>query len=67
MRNGHHDASRLPVVMLGTAGGKIPGGQNLDYAGNTDRQMCRLYISMMNKMGVNVNQFGDAHKPLDEF
>jgi hypothetical protein len=32
MRNGQHDASRLPVVMLGGGGGRTKGGQNLDYA-----------------------------------
>ncbi|MEK6239788.1 MAG: DUF1552 domain-containing protein, partial [Planctomycetales bacterium] len=37
MLNGHHDASQLPVVMLGTAGGKIQGGQNLDYLGKPNR------------------------------
>ena len=65
MRNGHHDATRLPVVMLGTAGGQFAGGQNLDYAGNENRQMCRLYLSMMNKMGIRLNQFGDATEPLE--
>lgn len=66
MRNGHHDASRLPVVMLGTAGGQIQGGQNLDYADQPDRQMCRLYLSMMDKMGVKMDRFGDATEPLAE-
>jgi hypothetical protein len=66
MRNGHHDATRLPVVLLGRAGGQIAGGQNLDYRGREDRQMCRLYLSMLNKMGVHRQQFGDADKPLDE-
>ena len=31
MLNGHHDASQLPVVLLGGGGGRIQGGQNLDY------------------------------------
>ncbi|MBI1346592.1 DUF1552 domain-containing protein [bacterium] len=66
MLNGHHDATKLPVVMLGGAGGQMTGGQNLDYSGNPDRQMCRLYLSMMNKMGVRLNAFGDADQPLAE-
>jgi len=66
MLNGHHDATQLPVVMLGGGGGTIQGGQNLDYLENSDRQMCRLYLSMMNKMGVELEKFGDADKPLDE-
>ena len=66
MLNGHHDATQLPVVMLGSAGGQIQGGQNLDYSGNSDRQMCRLYLSMMHKMGVQLDRFGDAEQPLAE-
>lgn len=66
MLNGHHDASQLPVVMLGGGGGKIRGGQNLDYLKNENRQMCRLYLSMMNVMGVRRESFGDATSPLVE-
>jgi len=64
--NGHHDASQLPVVMLGGGGGRVKGGQNLDYLGKSDRQMCRLYLSMMDAMGVHMDAFGDATQPLDE-
>ena len=66
MLNGHHDASQLPVVMLGRAGGRIAGGRNLDYLGKPDPQMCRLYLSMMDKMGVRRESFGDATEPLAE-
>ena len=66
MINGHHDATKLPVVMLGSAGGQIRGGRTLDYSGRSDRQMCRLYMSMMNKMGVHLSKFGDATQPLAE-
>ncbi len=66
MLNGHHDATQLPVVMLGSAGGQIQGGQNLDYSGKSDRQMCRLYLSMMHKMGVQLDRFGDAEQRLAE-
>ena len=66
MLNGHHDASQLPVVMLGGGGGRIQGGRNLDYLGKPDRQMCRLYLSMMDKMGVRLKEFGDAKEPLLE-
>jgi hypothetical protein len=65
MLTGHHDATQLPVVLLGSAGGRIQGGQNLDYLGKPDRQMCRLYLSMMDKMGVHLDRFGDATEPLE--
>lgn len=66
MLTGHHDATKLPVVMLGGGGGQIRGGQNLDYSGQSDRQMCRLYLSMMARMGVQLDKFGDATQPLAE-
>ncbi|MDX1950570.1 MAG: DUF1552 domain-containing protein [Verrucomicrobiota bacterium] len=66
MLNGNHDASQLPVVLLGGAGGRIKGGRVLDYNGKPERQMCRLYLSMMDKMNVRLPQFGDASKPLEE-
>jgi hypothetical protein len=66
MLNGHHDATQLPVVILGSASGQIQGGQNLDYLGKSERQICRLYLSMMDKMGVPQDRFGDASEPLAE-
>ena len=66
MIHGNHDANQLPVVMLGGGGGRIQGGRNLDYLGKPDRQMSRLYLTMMDKMGVHLDEFGDARKPLSE-
>ena len=66
MLTGHHNASQLPVVMLGGAGGRIKGGRNLDYLKNPNRQMSRLFLSMMDKMNVRPKTFGDAVAPLDE-
>lgn len=66
MMTGHHDATKLPVVMVGGGGGRIQGGQNLNYLDNPNRQMCRLFLSMMDKMDVRLDRFGDALEPLDE-
>jgi hypothetical protein len=66
MLNGNHDATQLPVVLLGGGGGKIRGGQNLDYLNNPNRQMCRLYLSLLAKMGLELDRFGDATEPLAE-
>lgn len=66
MIHGNHDANQLPVVMLGGGGGRIKGGQNLNYLEKPDRQMCRLYLSMMEKMDVRLDTFGDAREALPE-
>jgi len=66
MMSGSHDATQLPVIMVGGAGGKLKGGRVLDYREQPERQMCRLYLSIMNKMGVELDQFGDATRPLEE-
>jgi hypothetical protein len=66
MLTGTHDASQLPVVLLGGAGGRLKGGRVLDYKEKSERQMCRLYLSMMDKMDVRLPKFGDAEKALEE-
>ena len=66
MLTGNHDARQLPVVLLGGGGGRIKGGRVLSYNEKPDRQMCRLYLSMMDKMQVRPPRFGDASQPLDE-
>ena len=66
MLTGGHDATKLPVVLLGGGGGKIKGGRVLDYLDKPERQMCRLFLSMMDKVGVRPTNFGDATQPLEE-
>jgi hypothetical protein len=66
MMTGSHNATQLPVVMLGRGGGRIRTGRVLDYRNQPNRQMCRLYLSMMHKMGLNLDKFGDADEPLAE-
>jgi hypothetical protein len=64
MLTGSHDNSKLPVVMLGGAGGRIRTGRVLDYAADPNRQMCRLYLSILRAMGLPAVTFGDASEPL---
>jgi hypothetical protein len=66
MLTGNHDASNLPVVLVGRGGGQIQTGRVLDYRQQSERQMCRLYLSLMDKMGVRLPKFGDATERLAE-
>jgi hypothetical protein len=66
MLTGNHDATQLPVVVLGGAGGQIKGGRVLDYLGKPNRKMCSLYLSLMDKCGVRLDSFGDSSERLAE-
>jgi len=66
MMTGHHNNDQLPVVMVGGGGGQIQTGRILDYLGKPNRKMCSLYLSMMDKMGVKLDEFGDSRQRLTE-
>jgi len=66
MMTGSHDATQLPVVVLGRGGGRLETGRVLDYTGRAERKMCSLYLSLMDKTGVRLRQFGDAQERLAE-
>lgn len=66
MAGARHDNDQLPIIVLGGGGGRIQGGRVLDYKEQPERQMCRLFMSMMDKMDVHPKSFGDATKMLEE-
>lgn len=66
MMTGNHNADQLPVIMVGGGGGRIATGKILNYRDQPNRQMCRLYLSMMDKMQQRPKEFGDAKEPLNE-
>jgi hypothetical protein len=57
-----HDSSKLPVLLVGGLGGTLATGRVLDYTGRGagDRKLCGLYLSLMRRMGVKADRFGDA-------
>jgi len=61
-----HNNDQLPVIILGGAGGRIKGGRALDYNGKPNRQLSRLFLSMMDKMEVRPKSFGDGKQRLEE-
>jgi hypothetical protein len=66
MLTGNHDATQLPVVLLGGAGGQLKTGRVLDYRGKPNRRMCSLYLSLLDKVGVRLERFGDSAERLAE-
>jgi hypothetical protein len=66
MMTGGHDNNQLPVVMVGRGGNQIKTGRILDYLNKPNRRMCSLYLSLMDKMGVRLDSFGDSRERLLE-
>ncbi len=62
-----HDSSKVPLLLAGGLGGTLETGRVLDFADNGDdkRKLCSLYHSILNRMGVEQAQFGDADRQLD--
>ncbi len=61
-----HDSSKVPLLLLGGLGGTLETGRVLDYLdkGDDNRKLCSLYLSLMDRMGVELPQFGDAETRL---
>ncbi len=59
---GNHDNSHLPVLTVGGMGGALATGRIINYMdkGDENRKLCSLYLSLMDKMGVQLPRFGDA-------
>jgi len=57
-----HDNKKVPVVTVGGLGGKLQTGRALNYfeSGDDNRKLCSLYLGIMDRMGVELPQFGDA-------
>jgi len=62
-----HDNTRLPLVLAGGLGGTLKTGRALSYLGQPDekRRMQSLYLSLMDRYGVKVDQFGETNARLD--
>ena len=57
-----HDNTKLPVLTVGGMGGALQTGRVLDFRDNGDdsRKLCSLYLSLMDRMDVKLDRFGDA-------
>ena len=62
-----HDNFRLPLVLTGGLGGTLQTGRSLSYVNESEdkRRMCGLYLSLMDRFGVKLDQFGDAQARLE--
>jgi len=63
-----HDNSRLPLVLAGGLGGTLETGRSINFVGQAEekRKMCSLYLSLMDRYGMKLEQFGDAQERLEQ-
>jgi hypothetical protein len=57
-----HDHVNLPAVLVGGGAGKLKGGRYLQFPDPTP--MSNLFVSLLDKVGVNVDKMGDSTGPL---
>jgi len=62
-----HGADQMPLLLSGRAGGALKTGRIVDYLdkGDDNRRACSLYLSLMDRMGVKLDRFGDTDKRLE--
>ena len=53
-----HDPHRLPVLLGGSAGGRIASGQHLAYG--EDHPLANLYVALLDAFGTKVERFADS-------
>ena len=58
-----HNHDDLPVLLIGGGAGTLKTGRHLRYPRNTP--MANLYLSMLDRMGLSVERFGDSTGRLD--
>jgi hypothetical protein len=63
-----HGAEQLPFLLTGKGGGTLKTGRILDYleSGDEKRKACSLHLSLMDRMGVRLDRFGDATARLED-
>lgn len=63
-----HGADQMPMLLAGKAGGSLKTGRVLDYLdkGDDNRRACNLYLSVMDRMGVQLDRFGDSDRRLTD-
>jgi hypothetical protein len=61
-----HDSTKVPVLLAGGLGGTLETGRVLDYTdkGDDNRKLCSMYLSIMDRLGVKLDRFGDAETRL---
>ena len=59
-----HDHSNLPIVLAGKGGGSVKGGRHVKYPQQVP--LANLHMTLLDKIGVRIDNFADATGTLSE-
>ena len=59
-----HDHTNLPILVAGGAAGRMKGGRHIKY--DKPIPLANLHLTLLDKVGVKVNSFGDSNGKIDE-
>jgi len=59
-----HDHSNLPILVAGGAAGNMQGGRHIKFEQPTP--LANLHLSLLNKVGVEIESFGDSREPMNQ-
>jgi hypothetical protein len=59
-----HDHQNLPIIVAGGAAGRMRGGRHLKFEKPTP--LANLHLTLLNKVGVDVESFADSQGHVDE-
>ena len=61
-----HDHDNLPVILAGRGGGSLEPGRHLAFERRDKIPMTNLYLSLLDRMDVRVDSFGDSTGHLED-
>ncbi|MBL8819226.1 MAG: DUF1552 domain-containing protein [Planctomyces sp.] len=59
-----HSSPRIPMIMSGSLSGSIATGRTLEFESAKERRMSSLYLAIMDRMGVHLDEFGNSSEQL---
>jgi len=59
-----HDTRNLPILL---AGGGFKHGRHVAFDANKNTRLCNLFVTILQRLGVETNKFGSSTGTLTEF
>ncbi len=55
-----HSPYDLPILLMGGGAGQLKGGRHIEYPGPERTPLANLHVTLLDKLGVDVDRFGDS-------